>query len=73
MRHDHHRQPFEVYFPEQLHHLDRRLAVQRSGRLIRQDHLRLGNQGAGNGNTLFLPAGHFVRHMFRPVFQPDHI
>ena len=33
----------------------------------------LAIRGAGNGNTLFLSTGHFVRHMLRPVLQPDHI
>ena len=52
--HDHHRQPFEVYSPEQFHHLDRRFTVQRSGRLIRQDQSRICDQRSRHCCTLLL-------------------
>ncbi len=49
---------------EQLHHIDRRplsyAPVGSSARITCGWH-----QGRGNGNTLFLPAGHFVRLWFR--------
>ena len=33
------------------------------------DHLRAGNQGTGDGHTLFLPAAHLVGKVFSPIRQ----
>ena len=49
MRHDDHCHPGSVDFAQQLHDLDRRLAIERSRRFVGQNHLRLRNQSAGNG------------------------
>ncbi|MPN11909.1 hypothetical protein SDC9_159218 [bioreactor metagenome] len=42
---------------DDVQHLVRRLRVQSSGRLIRNDDIRIVDQSAGDGHTLLLPAG----------------
>ena len=47
-----------------LHHLEHfmaQLRVERGGRFIKQHHLRLHRQRAGDGHTLLLAAGEFGR------------
>ena len=73
MRHDDHCHPGSVDFAQQLHDLDRRLAIERSRRFVGQNHLRLRNQSAGNGYPLLLPARYLIGHVFRSVFQPDTV
>ena len=43
--------------------------VKRRGGFVREQHLRFGGQGAGNGDALFLSAGELRRVMARLVFE----
>ena len=45
--------------------------VERGGRFIKQHHLWLHRQRAGNGHTLLLAAGEFRRIMMRALGQAD--
>ena len=59
--------PFSVKFTD---HLENRLAgsvVQVPGRLVGQKHLRLPDQGPGNGNPLLFAAGKLTNFMLQPV------
>ena len=49
-----------------------RTGIQRTGRLISQNQLRLGNQCTGYRGTLLLAAGDFIGELFqqRSNFQP---
>ena len=58
---------------QDLHYFDGRLAVQCPRRLIGQDDLRLGDEGAGDGHTLLLSAGHLIGHVVRPVLQSQSV
>ena len=62
-----------VQFLQDLHHFHGRLAVQGSGRFVGQDNLGFGDEGAGNGYTLLLSAGQFVRHVVCPVLQTEFV
>ena len=51
----------------------RRFRIQRSGRLVSQHDLRVGDQSAGNCRTLFLPAGYLIRVFFQQGVYPKHL
>ena len=49
-----------VDLPEQFHEAIRCMGIERAGRLIRKNQLRIGNQRTRNGCTLLLSAGHLI-------------
>ena len=61
--------PLGVELSENIHDLHGGLAIERTGRLVSKQYLRLRNDGAGDGYTLLLSTGHLVRQVVRPVFQ----
>ncbi len=60
---DDHRAAFGVDFVEDSKHLFAAAAVERAGRLVRQDHIGAVDQRAGDGDTLLLAAGKLPRRM----------
>ena len=54
---------------EGLDGLKRALGVQRSGRFIGQHHLRVVDQGAGNGDALLLTTRKLARQIVEPIAQ----
>ena len=65
--HDH--QPVLRHLTQDLHDLDAGLAVQRAGRFIRQQDLRVVYQRAGNGDALHLAAAELIRLFLQLVSQ----
>ncbi|GAA4579628.1 hypothetical protein GCM10023194_05710 [Planotetraspora phitsanulokensis] len=60
---------------QQAEHLQRRTGVQGAGRLVREDHGRAGDERAGDGDALLLPAGQLSGPVAHPPRQPhplDH-
>lgn len=57
---------FAVELGEQLHHFLGSLGIERARRLVRQEDLGIGDQGAGDGHALLLSAGHLVGIVLRP-------
>ena len=53
----HHHEAVAGDLLQELHHLDAGLAVQGAGGLVGQEHVRVVDQGAGDGDALHLPAG----------------
>ena len=45
---------------EQLHDLYAGFTVQRTGRLVCQQNIRIVDKRTGDGNALYLPAGHLI-------------
>ena len=68
VRHHHH-QPVARHLLEQLHHLHARLAVERAGRLVGQEHVGVVYEGARNRHALHLPAGKLVRPLVQVLAQ----
>ena len=56
-----------------LQHLANHFGVQGRGGLVKQHHIRLHAQGAGDGDTLLLTAGQLLRIGVGTVGQTDHI
>ena len=63
--------PLVSHGPEQLEYLPTRSAVQRTGRLVGEDHGRLGVHRAGDRNALLLTTGQLGRPAAREVAQAD--
>ena len=57
---DHDDQAVIGHFLEQIHDLNGGLGVQSAGGLVREEYLGVIDQGAGDGDTLHLSAGHLV-------------
>ena len=57
------------YFLQKLHHLQAGLAVQRAGGLVRQQDIRVVDEGAGDGHALHLAAGHLGGALVHLVTQ----
>ena len=66
---DHDDQPVFRDLLEQVHDLHAGGAVQRAGRFIRKQDLRIIHQRTGNGYTLHLPAAHLVGLFVDLIFQ----
>jgi hypothetical protein len=56
---------------EQLHDFVAALAVKVAGRLVSKQHQRVGDDGAGDGNTLLLAAGKLGRGVVFPSIEAD--
>ena len=55
---------------EDRHHLFAGVAVERTGRFIRQDHLPAVHQGAGDADALLLAAGKLARPVVDALPSP---
>ena len=64
-------QAFPADLPQDLHDLYARFAVQRAGRLVRQQDLRIVDQGPRDGHALHLAAAQLVGLLAQLVGQPD--
>ena len=58
-------------FFQQIHYLNTCIAVQRPGRFVRQQNIRIVDQGARNGYSLHLTARKLVRTFFYLVAQSN--
>ena len=58
-------------FLQDFHDLDARCGIQCAGRLVRQQDIRIVDDGTCNGNALHLPAGHLVGLFLHLVAQSD--
>ena len=56
-----------VQFLQQVHHLFAILGVEVAGRLVGEDQLRSGHDGAGDGHPLLLTAGELLREVLGAV------
>ncbi len=56
-----------VEVAEQVHDVETVVAVEVAGGLVAEDELRVGDDRAGHGDTLLLPAGELLRIVARPV------
>ena len=56
---------------ENFHDLHARLGVQRAGRLVRQQNVRVVDEGAGDGDALHLAAGHLVWPLVQLIAEAD--
>ena len=67
MRNHHDGRAFGVELLEQVHHFLAVLGVEVTGRLIREDQLRAGDDGASDGHALLLTAGELLREVVGAV------
>ena len=56
-----------VEVAEEVHDVETVVAVEVAGGLVAEDELRVGDDRAGHGDTLLLPAGELLRIVARPV------
>ena len=61
------------HLPEQIHDLYAGIAVQRPGRLIRQQDIRVVHQRPGDRHSLHLSAGHLVRLLVELVSKTNFL
>src|SRR5262245_21752247 len=62
-----------IEFFEQRQRLLRRSRVQVAGRLVGQNKIGVGDDGAGDGDALVLPAGELARLVVYSVSMTDHV
>src|SRR3546814_3347695 len=62
---------FRIQGLEHLHHFLAMMGVEVAGRLVRQDQFRLGDERAGDGDTLLLTAGKLARPVPGAVANAD--
>ena len=67
----HHRGAGAVQVQQDIHHLGAHLAVEVTGRLVRQQHLRLAHHRAGDRHPLLLAARQLARIMVHARAQAD--
>ena len=68
---DNHRVALIAQLMQDRHHLFAGMAVERSGRFIREDHLPAVHQRTGNTYALLLAAGQLRRLVIHPLRQPQ--
>ena len=68
---DHDDEPLTRNFLDQLHDLDARLGVQRAGRFVCKQDIRVVDERTRNGNALHLPARELVGFLIQLVSEPD--
>ena len=56
--------------PEELHNLRSEFGVQRSGRLVDKNQIRIGHQRSPDGHTLPLPPGELLGQIVAPFDEP---
>lgn len=72
MRHHDHGPAVHPYrLLEQAQHIARTARVQRTGRLVREDHPGFGDERTGDGHTLPLSSGELVGQVAEPVTETD--
>ena len=71
MRNEDDRDPLFVQLLKKRHDFHRRLRVEVSGRLVREDDGRLGHQRAGDCHALLLTAGQLARLVIEPLAESD--
>src|SRR6185503_11780312 len=69
--HDDRLAELHVELLEERQHFGRRLAVEVAGRLVGDDQLRIGDEGARDCHALLLAAGELRGVVFRAVGEPD--
>ena len=67
---DHHDEPVSRHFLQKFHDLNTRLAVQRPGRLIGKQNIRIVDKRPGDRHPLHLSAGHLVRFLVELASEP---
>src|SRR5690242_4483874 len=72
---DHHHRLIELVdrLAQQAHDVGAGLRVEVAGRLVGEDHGRLADEGAGDGDPLLLPAGELGGAVGAPVLEPDRL
>src|SRR5581483_6898385 len=74
VRHHHDRLVKALVQPlEDLQDFRRRMAVQVSGRLVRQQYRRITHDGSGNRDALFLSTRELLRKMIDPLLESDQL
>ncbi|CDN41594.1 hypothetical protein BN871_AI_01050 [Paenibacillus sp. P22] len=71
MRHDDHRDAFPGDAPDDRQHLPDELGIERRGRLVEQDDLRLQRQRPGDADPLLLASGQLARVGVQLLAEPD--
>ena len=72
MGHDHHGFPGSGKLADNRLHFPDHRRVKGACRFIKQDDFRLHRQGSGNGDTLLLAAGEFLRIIPGLIAEADH-
>ena len=70
MRHHDHKMVLRDLLQD-FHHLHTGIAVQRAGRLVRQNDVRVIDQRPRDGHPLHLPAGELIRLFIHMLFKTD--
>ena len=68
---DHHDELVARDFLEKLHHLHARIGIERAGRFVGQQNVRLVYQRAGDGDALHLAARELIGALMQLVSKPD--
>ena len=68
---NHDNQSVGSHFLQKVHDLHTCIRIQRTGRFIRQQNIRIIHQGTGNGNSLHLSARHLCRFFMHLITEPD--
>ncbi len=70
MSHHHHGGPLVCQFLHHREHAAHQLRIERGGRFIEEDHIRLHGHSAGDAHALLLAAGELSGVVIRPVSEP---
>ena len=68
---DHNDELILRYLLENVHYLHGGIGVERAGRLVGQENIRIIDERTGNGNALHLAAGHLVRLLLKLIAEAD--
>ena len=68
---DHDDELIPGYLLEDIHDLHGGLGVERAGRLVGKQDIRVVHERAGNGDALHLAAGHLVRLLIELIAEAD--
>ncbi len=73
MRHDDDGAPFTVELLKDAENFFTAMAVERAGRFVGKNDLRIVDERAGDGNALLLSAGKLARAMMRAFAHPESL